>query len=710
MPDTVRTKVELQTRLANNTTGDITAQTIRDMLVTMFANGSLVDTRASASALTASHGTVVWCTEVSAPYKWDSSDLGAGDGWTRLKANDGTPGTWVVQSGPSFGLVPKKSFGATTKIMWLGDSNTVGSNGDETGFVGGWRQATYQRLREWRSDFDLIGANITTPESNSFGLWFHSATAGYKIEDLTSGFAAYVASAGAPDLIIDSIGTNNITASDSLGTMQTKRAALDAAYLANAPNATVIVMPVIPFVAGTTTGSNLATWNAARDAYNAWLLTYARAKSNYHYLDSSSQLALGEYQRDGVHLTRGGQASVAEVISTYLDQRVLGPRFGDTLPRSFKQRKYASAIALATSSTDGLTCAAHSGFNPGTGSFALALDYYPTDVTSGLRSIAQFASYTSNPTAFFGLYQDGRLLSVYWANQGGTIYDASHGHAVPTTALMLNKWHRIVMIAHQPSGTVGLYINANLVGLVQGVSAWTFSSATFYLGKSPEFSSSLGLVGRVHAYKGAGIPRPGTMAALLAVEGDHYNERPIASGYQSASFALATSLTDNINGNPSMSLVGGAAAAGAYPSSATPLRPWEYQPDVTLGDLKVIGDGAPTFNIASGGLGSGGTVTLEPGSTNFGGVVQLNTGTGPAGVGLIEVDFSSVIPGQSPIILASLMDGSTDAWSSAATVVVERVGAASLNSKMYLVWRNGGSNLTASKTDGWRIAYLVVQK
>lgn len=43
------------------------------------------------------HNSVAVCAEVSAPYRFDASDLGAGDGWTRLKANDSTPGTWLLQ-------------------------------------------------------------------------------------------------------------------------------------------------------------------------------------------------------------------------------------------------------------------------------------------------------------------------------------------------------------------------------------------------------------------------------------------------------------------------------------------------------------------------------------------------------------------------------------------------------------------------------------
>lgn len=134
----------------------------------------------------------------------------------------------------------------------------------------------------------------------------------------------------------------------------------------------------------------------------------------------------------------------------------------------------------------------------------------------------------------------------------------------------------MVLVAHAPSGTVGLYVNAQLVGLMQGLSSWSMSSQTMRFGKVPEFNGTPGFVSRVKCYKGTSVPRPGTMGCLLAVEDSLYEDAALVPGACSASFMLDSSLADNINGNPSFSLVGVAAAAGAYPGGATPKRPWEW--------------------------------------------------------------------------------------------------------------------------------------
>lgn len=76
-------------------TGQIAPLTPRAALAALSGN---LDTRASVQAVHAPANTLtILCAEVSAPYKFDATDLAAGDGVTRLKANDATPGTWVAK-------------------------------------------------------------------------------------------------------------------------------------------------------------------------------------------------------------------------------------------------------------------------------------------------------------------------------------------------------------------------------------------------------------------------------------------------------------------------------------------------------------------------------------------------------------------------------------------------------------------------------------
>lgn len=457
------------------------------------------------------------------------------------------------------------------RIQFVGDSNMAGSNGTETGLVGGLRHVAYLSLRQWRSDFDFIGSQVDSSEATTtFPLWFHEGHPGLRIDQIAAGYAGYVvAPTGVPDLIVDILGTNDIAQGHTAAQMMVDRAALDAAYLAANPNVKIIAMAPPPFVAGTTVAGNLAAWNAVRATYIALLQAYCLARSSYmRYSAITSGLAGESFQNDGVHINIGGEAVVGQEVAAMLNAEVLPPVSGATLPRAFRQRKpWASQQMTAAASQ--LKTTAHPGFNPGSGSLAVAVDYYPTLLDAGgLHTVGQFGAYgVSN---FWAIYQQDRALRIYYNNPAGTIFGG-----VSEACLLINTWHRIVMIAHADSGTVGLYLNGRLLDLKTGQAAWAMTLQDTQFNNGATFSGTTGFYSRIDAFKGALVPRPGSMAAILAVESDYYDGQSLVEGAGSATFNLNASLADEISGGPILVASGGAATSPAYPSG-TPARPWEY--------------------------------------------------------------------------------------------------------------------------------------
>ena len=501
--------------------------------------------------------------EVKSDYVLDKTSTAVADGFNIVAPIAG-PGRWVLTPQQELANAPIRT------IQIVGDSNWAGSNGADTGMVAVARQAFYQQLRAWRDDFDFIGTDASPPEGvASFGLWHNEAHPGFSMATMTTNYPGYVAITGAPEIIVDMIGAGDLI-NDGLNAAQMfqRRLALDAAYAAANPNAIVVPMGIAPFVPGTTTGGNLAAWTATRAQYNALLQAYAATKANYHYSNITDSLGEGDFLVDGVHLNQYGQSKMGQGIAQLLDI-LLGARRGNPLPNIFLQRKPWASESLPVAATSTLTATAHAGFNPGAGSFALAFDYYPTLLDAGgLHTVAQFGTYGANN--FWALYQQGSALRVYFNDPAGTVFNQPQ-----QVSLVLNTWHRIVMIAYAngANSSVGLYVNGKLVGLATGQPLWNMTLQNTVWG-------NLGVTGcpayvsRIAAYKGASVPEAGHMAALQAVEEDYYKGRDLVPGAGSAIYPLNTGLNDDISGNPALVAAGGAIAEAAWPTG--PARPWEY--------------------------------------------------------------------------------------------------------------------------------------
>ena len=476
------------------------------------------------------------------------------------------------------------------KVMFLGDSNTLGTDVSHQGMTGGYATSAVQYLRTLRSDFDVIGSVIATPEQAALSsLPYNEGHSGATLASTAAAYAGYCATTGVgnPDLVVLMLGTADIEAGRTLVQMQADALTLYTDILAVNPSTIVVWMPPPVFVAGTVVAGSLAAWNALQALFATWLQgTFIPSLANAIYCGASRLVGQGDIQTDGIHLGQGGQGAVGTGVARQL-HGLMGAPNKDVLPRVFNTRQpWYSIFSGGNGLADDIALVAHPGFNPGAGSLTLAFDYCPTTMlNSGALSVAVYGAngannyyeifVSSNPAVAGGLD-----FSVYWMTAGATILAGTNTTFGGSPGAVIGAWHRIVLMADAATGTIGLYINGQLAGLAQGHAAWTSTQQTFRLGGDNGFANGApGHFGRLYA--ATAIPgRPGSMAALLAVEEDYYLGRSLVPGQGTASYSMDNVLTDDVYApgapNPSLILQGAAAFVAGYPSG-TPARPWEYQ-------------------------------------------------------------------------------------------------------------------------------------
>lgn len=98
MPDTRRSLSALQTLLADNASGDITAQRVRDFLVSVNAENSVQAGAYSSLPASGLTGDLYICSDSIYWFRWDGSAWKAFVGMTPVKLPPPTGWTWVNQS------------------------------------------------------------------------------------------------------------------------------------------------------------------------------------------------------------------------------------------------------------------------------------------------------------------------------------------------------------------------------------------------------------------------------------------------------------------------------------------------------------------------------------------------------------------------------------------------------------------------------------
>lgn len=119
--------------------------------------------------------------------------------------------------------------------------------------------------------------------------------------------------------------------------------------------------------------------------------------------------------------------------------------------------------------------------------------------------------------------------------------------------------------------------------------------------------------------------------------------------------------------------------------------------NATMKRIQVIG-AAPT--CASTGGGAGATCTISAGSTDSGGAMTINTGTGPAALGTVTLTFSSAFGSAGTICPATLSNNGAN-WNTRASII----GGAGSTASVSWNWDNNAVALTASTASAYSFVY-----
>lgn len=233
--------------------------------------------------------------------------------------------------GSTFAQRTLQSLSRPIKVMALGDSTTGGTAATTAAWT--WRRQLQRLARAQRDDLLWIGTQSAglLGYAEAVDPW-HEGHPGYAIEQITSGYAGWVSTAGQPDLVIVSAGLNNF-ASDSSAVCLSKLSALLAQIRSTSPNAIVVVWspPHSP-----TASPNEVTRNAVVAGLGAVVGLYGQ---RFSYIDAASQLdTKAHYVASDVpawtHPNEAGYALIARAIWDHLVSKVLPPPTGNGCPRT----------------------------------------------------------------------------------------------------------------------------------------------------------------------------------------------------------------------------------------------------------------------------------------------------------------------------------------------------------------------------------------
>ncbi len=522
------------------------------------------------------------------------------------------------------------------RLLMLGDSMT-GFN------TYGYGRALMDRIFAVRGDVASIGTLVGTLGAPypPYDL-YHEGHSGYTIEQLTAGYAGWVATAGTPDIVVVMAGTNNY-ASDTGATCATKTAALLAAIAAATPQALVIVSSNKP--------SPTASPNDVNRAAHTALLpgVVAAAGSSFFFVDAGSLL----YAKvDGVpsdspawtHPNDNGRMVLSASIFEVLEQSILPPREGRKFPFDTEQATIEQACLSLVGNTDAIYAGTSmTECQPGSGSFAYMFQVYFNNLSS---SAAAILSYGNTYAYDLLLTQAGSGASLYLKNSG-TPVAMSSGSTMPGI-WKARTWHDVIIHYDQPNDIVSIWRDGVLVGSASGLTPTFHASDLLVLGKNSPVISGVsmdGLVRRLAVCKGSSVPSFSQMRVYA--EAWHCAQRVLPG--ISAYFLLAdapSTWTSAIGGTSITSKVGSPAqsAARAVPT------PWDPP----------IGQANKEHGMAFGYFTLNGTTPVT---------VTLTSGTFPKTASiLLALKSSGSTPGTGAPYLTS--SGTADAFTAVSSTLL----------------------------------------
>jgi hypothetical protein len=481
--------------------------------------------------------------------------------------------TYIPKSGLLNGRV------SPFKIMPLGDSITDGGAIENSG---GYRKYLYALLSNVRDDIEFIGSTFDRQAlCTDFGCWFMEGHSGHTLAQIAVDAAAAFSAGIIPNIILFQGGEND-AGGRTLLQMQTDFQSIVAAIQAGAPNAIVVVNGCFNLVAGTVaSGGTLTTRNALIDSFNSWLSTYCPTISGgkFIYRNTSSVLSGGDYLTDGEHPNAAGHAKYARGIFNILQNEVLPTTLSTRAPDEFTQRYPQSWATLPNAATTDYISITDDAFKPdGVSRYAVAIDYYPTDLTMDnvAHWIVGFGAYGYvNP--FWGIQRHNGQVWAYWGGSG-ILNDGGYTSTTPAP-LTLNEYHRILMIVDQTTGNSAMYVNGQQILFGTGATAGTWALNELRIGfQQVGMPGAPGNYSRLEVWQGNSVPAPGTFAAAQFVRYDYFRGEPLAN-QSVASYLLAEGTGASVAGTPNLT-VGTLHGTSTWIGAGSLLRPWEFGSDV----------------------------------------------------------------------------------------------------------------------------------
>ena len=201
-------------------------------------------------------------------------------------------------------LTPEASQAGAVRIMPLGDSIT-----DGYGVPGGYRAPLYQMLN--RAGFNVVFVgSVTNNSSTSLPDPHHEGHSGYRIDQVTDDFPAWVEAAGNLDVILLDIGTNDYGQNHGPSRAIDRLEQLISEIVAERPTARIVVANLLLRV------DNPAADEAIQKSFNPFVRgiveKHARLGQRVFFVDMRSALSANDL-KDGLHPNRTGYDKMAAV-------------------------------------------------------------------------------------------------------------------------------------------------------------------------------------------------------------------------------------------------------------------------------------------------------------------------------------------------------------------------------------------------------------
>jgi lysophospholipase L1-like esterase len=374
----------------------------------------------------------------------------------------------------------------------------------------------FERTFRTEAEFDAVGRfgidNVTGGIIGSTDLmsWQHEGVGGDRIADALARVPAGAVALGAtyaPHLIIDTTGTNDVSALRPLASMLSEKRALIAAYLSNYPNAVLHVSSIATWRAGTASAATWADKLALRNAYNAALPgIVAEFGSRVFFVDAYGGQHPQEISGDGVHPVEAGYRRWGIRHAEAALAR-MGIQRRRRHPLVVHPRPAQSCIVLA-SGNDRVAFAQDADFIPGQESFALTFWWRPVGSEASIHTIVSLGSLQT--ASSFAVGQTTLGLNVYVTT--GTPVMNSLGYVA--NAFTPGADHHVVVIFDAATDHVVAGINGQLVSVVDLIAGgyagvdWNITAGELRIGENVNaaIDAAVGRVKNVSLYRGSSCP------------------------------------------------------------------------------------------------------------------------------------------------------------------------------------------------------------